>query len=53
VTAVRRFYFASDRGSRARTILVSSAAALAIYVMNSLFITATQAIGGALALWSL
>lgn len=53
VTVVRRFYFAGDQTSRWRTIPAAAAAALAIYVANSMFITATQLIDGALAIRSL
>jgi len=49
--AVRRYYFVASSPSRPR--LKAAIAALAIYVVNSAFVTAVQMIGGAIALRSL
>jgi uncharacterized protein DUF3667 len=50
--AIRRFYFGDD-ARRFRPAVLATAAALLMYVVNSAFITATQMLGGALALWTL
>ena len=50
--AIRRFYFASERQARVSR-LRPVATAMLIYVLNSVFITAIQLIGGAIALQSL
>ncbi|HZR22737.1 MAG TPA: DUF3667 domain-containing protein [Vicinamibacterales bacterium] len=50
-TALRRFYFAGLATWRGRAAAI--AAGMAIYILNSAFLTAVQAIGAAYALWSL
>src|SRR5262245_51644825 len=52
-TAVRRFYLTDSTASRIRRGLVATAAAIYIYIMNSVFLTAVQTLGAALALWTL
>jgi uncharacterized protein DUF3667 len=49
---IRRFYLGGETG-RFRPVVRSLAAALLIYLLNSVFVTAVQSLGGALALWSL
>lgn len=49
--AIRRFYFSGAKGIR--TAMLSAAVAVLLYVVNSFFITGVQALGGALALWSI
>jgi hypothetical protein len=49
--AIRRFYFANDI-RRFRPWIIATAAAVLVYVLNSLFVTTVQLLGGALALWS-
>ena len=48
--AIRRFYFSTSSGWAAG--FFSAVAALALYVLNSAFVTGVQLIGMALALWS-
>jgi uncharacterized protein DUF3667 len=48
--AIRRFYFTNRAGWGAG--FLSAVAALALYVLNSAFVTGVQLIGVALALWS-
>jgi hypothetical protein len=50
VVAVRRFYFADDRRSGMRSVGIATARR---YLVNSAFITVTQLVGSALAIWSL
>ena len=50
--ALRRFYFGHDR-RRVRPVAWSIGAAFVIYFLNSVFITAVQILGAALALWRL
>jgi Protein of unknown function (DUF3667) len=50
--AIGRFYFAR-RGGRVRRLAGSMTAATAIYLLNSVFVTAVQSVGAAFALWSL
>lgn len=50
--AIRRFYFAADR-RRLAPVLWATGAAFVIYFLNSVFITAVQILGAALALWRL
>ena len=52
-TAVRRFYLTDATASRMRRGLIATAAAIYIYIMNSVFLTAAQTVGAALALWTL
>jgi uncharacterized protein DUF3667 len=51
-TAIGRFYFVEDpRKLRRRATAI--AAALVVYLLNSVFVTAVQMVGAAYALWSL
>jgi hypothetical protein len=50
--AIRRFYFASTT-HRFRSGLLSAAAALVVYLLNSAFLTMAQMLAVALALWSI
>ena len=50
--AIRRFYFRGD-ARRVLSSVLAIATAIAIYVLNSLFITVVQTAGAAWALWSL
>jgi hypothetical protein len=45
-----RFYFGDDR-HRTRSTITASAAAGVLYVLNSVFITGVQLVGGLIALW--
>jgi Protein of unknown function (DUF3667) len=50
IVGIRRFYYPDQtRGIRPKAI--ASVAALAVYVLNSVFITGVQTLGAALALW--
>lgn len=48
--AIRRFYFTGRKGIRFG--FLAAAAALLVYLLNSVFITSVQLLGGVLALWS-
>ena len=48
--AIIRFYFGDDN-QRRRSIIVAGVAAVSLYVLNSMFITAVQLVGGLIALW--
>jgi uncharacterized membrane protein YkgB len=50
--AIRRFYFRGD-ARRVLSTMLAVTAAIAIYLLNSLFITVVQTAGAAWALWSL
>ena len=49
--AIRRFYFARD-ARRVLPGLLATLSAFALYVVNSVFVTGIQMLGGALALLS-
>jgi hypothetical protein len=49
---IRRFYLGDDH-RRVRPAVRAAVAAILVYLVNSAFITATQLVGGALALWTL
>lgn len=48
--AIRRFYFGKD-ARRFRTGFLAAATAFLIYLLNSVFVTGVQLLGGVLALW--
>jgi hypothetical protein len=48
--AIIRFYFGDDR-HRTRSTIKAATTALVLYVLNSVFITGVQLVGGLIALW--